>query len=195
MAPQERELDKDIAFYRGLAYADNTKRTYTSHLKSYLSFCQDMGYVPVPVSKLTLCRYAAFLAKRLSVSSIKKYINIIRILHLEVGLPNPLKEAWFLDTLIRGVARHKGLGTHRKLPITPHILLGIKSLLNLSSPRDAVFWAACLIAFFGFFRKSNILPPSPSKFDPSKHLCRGDLSLFSWGIMVNIRWSKTIQYV
>ena len=194
VASQERELDGDLTYYRSLTYSDNTKRTYQSHLRSYLGFCALMRYPPVPVSHLTICRYAAFLAKRLSVASIKKYINIIRILHLEAGLPNPLKETWFLDTVIRGIGRHKGLGTRRKLPINPHILLKIRSLLDLSSSVDAVFWAACLLAFFGFLRKSNLFPPSAAKFDPSKHLLRDDFTLFNWGIMLTIRWSKTIQF-
>jgi hypothetical protein len=82
----------------------------------------------------------------------------------------------------------------RKLPITPLILLQIKSLLVLSNPRGAVFWAACLVAFFGFFRKSNLFGPSGSGFDPSKHLCRSDFLLYPWGLAVQIRWSKTIQF-
>ena len=153
-----------------------------------------MGYRPVPVTQTNLLRYTVYLARRLTVASIKKYLNVVRILHLEHGFPNPLKENWFLDTLLKGVSREKGLSVRRKLPISPDILLKIKLLLNFNNIDDSMFWAACTTAFFGFFRKSNLFPPSANKFDSSKHLCRSDFSLFPWGLLLNIKWSKTIQF-
>ena len=153
-----------------------------------------MGYNPVPVNTLVICRYAAHLAKRLAFSSIKKYLNIIKILHLEAGFPNPMKENWFLDTVLKGVARHKGKVVHRKLPITPTILLAIKARLNLSNPLDSMFWAAALVAFYGFLRKANLFPSAINKYDPNKHLSRGDFTLYQWGVHLQIKWSKTIQF-
>ena len=194
MAESERELDKEINDYRFLTFSHNTKRTYASHLRAYLGFCQSMNYPPVPVTHIIVCRYAAFLARRLSASSVKKYLNIIRLLHLEAGLPNPLSHNWFLDSVLRGIMRKKGVGTCRKLPITPYILLRLKSVLNPANPVDIVFWAACLLGFFAFLRKSNLFAPSTTRFDPSKHLRRGDLTIFPWGVAVSIRWSKTIQF-
>ena len=194
MVAKEIELDRDVVRFRSLTFASSTKQSYASHRRAYLKFCLEMGYHPVPISTLNICRYAAFLSKRLAFSSIKKYLNIIRILHLEAGFPNPMKENWFLDTVLKGVARDKGKVVHRKLPITPAILLAIKSRLNPTSVEDLVFWAAALVAFFGFLRKANLFPSSTHKFDPSKHLSRLDFSLYHWGILLHIRWSKTIQY-
>ena len=115
-------------------------------------------------------------------------------MHLENGFSNPLRENWFLDSILKGVGRDKGMSVKRKLPITPEILLKLKNLLNLSVLTDAMFWAACLTAFFGFFRKSNLFPPPGIKFNPGKHLCRSDFVLFNWGIMIKIKYSKTIQF-
>ena len=190
----ENQLDAEIAHFRSKTYAENTKKAYKCHRKSYINFCMQFGYRAVPVNHIVLCRYTAFLARRLTVSSIKKYLNIVRIMHLELGFSNPLKENWFVDSVIKGISRDKGLSVKRKLPITPNILLKIKSLLNLNVPVDAMFWAACLVAFFGFFRKSNLFPPNKKSFDESKHLCRSDFSLHPWGIMLKIKWSKTIQF-
>ena len=194
MAQLESALDLEVSYYRSCMLAESTKKSYNSQRKSYLKFCNDMGYRAVPVTQDTLNRYTAFLARRLSLSSIKKYLNIIRIMHLENGFPNPLRENWFLDSILKGVGRDKGMTVKRKLPITPEILLGIRNLLNLSNLTDAMFWAACLTAFFGFFRKSNLFPPPGTKFDSDKHLCRSDFILFHWGIMVKIKYSKTIQF-
>jgi hypothetical protein len=62
----------------------------------------------MPASQETLCCYVAFLARSLSPSSIASYLNIIRILHLDAGLENPLADNWELQMVHRGVSRLKG---------------------------------------------------------------------------------------
>ena len=194
MGISEADLDREINFYRSRAWAESTKRSYMSHRRAYLSFCLTMGYSPVPVTRMTLMRYVVFLARRLAPSSVKKYLNVVRILHLEWGFPDPLKENWVLDTVLKGIARVKGLQVNRKLPISPEILLKLKAKLHLNDIVQANFWAICLVAFFGFFRKANLLPPSNNQFDGGKHLCRKDFSFFSKGLIISIRWAKTIQF-
>ena len=89
-------LQCEVAFYRAQCWAPNTVKTYSVHRKSYLSFCARLRLDPVPASPQLLCMYAAFLAKRLRYSSVKQYLNIIRVLHLEWGLPNPLQDSFHL---------------------------------------------------------------------------------------------------
>ncbi|WAR24216.1 hypothetical protein MAR_037885, partial [Mya arenaria] len=91
------ELDKAAQFFYSNAYSDNTKRTYTSHKNSYINFCTQFGYPAIPASTQTLCRYAAFLSKSLKFNSIKQYLNIVRILHAEWNLPNPLSNNFILN--------------------------------------------------------------------------------------------------
>ncbi|MEW8544188.1 MAG: hypothetical protein AB2693_11700 [Candidatus Thiodiazotropha sp.] len=43
-------------------------------------------------------------------------------------------------------------------------------------------------------RKSNNVPVSVSKFDPSKQLARGDLTIQNDVLLVNFKWSKTRQF-
>ena len=81
-----------------------------------------------------------------------------------------------------------------KLPITLVILKGILGFLNFSNPFDITPWAACLVGFFSIFRKSNLLVPSLSRFDPSKHLCCSDVVFSNTGVILSFRWSKTIQF-
>ena len=49
------------------------------------------------------------------------------------------------------------------------------------------------MAFFGFLRLSNIAPHSLNSFDPSRHLCAGDLIFGQQFLKVILKWSKTIQ--
>lgn len=102
-------LDMEVRKFWKQAYATSTKATYKSQLRAYLTFCVYYGYQPLPASTITLSRYAAFLARSLSASSIPAYLNIVRILHLEHGLGDPTKNNFHLATTLRGIRRCKGL--------------------------------------------------------------------------------------
>ena len=192
--PLVDSLDDLVLYYRQNSYAAATKKSYQSHLNSYLHFCEALDISPVPVTSANVCRYAAYLAgiKQLKASSVPKYLNIIRILHQEYGFPNPLQENWFLHHVLRGIKSILGQPVRQSQPITPSILLQIKAALDLSAPLHITFWAACLSMFYGLLRKSNVL--GQETFDPSKHLCREDILAYPWGLGLRIKWSKTMQY-
>ena len=38
------------------------------------------------------------------------------------------------------------------------------------------------------------MPKSEKVFDPAKNLCRRDIIIRPWGLVIRIRWSKTIQF-
>ena len=183
-----------MAKLRLLTFAESTRRTYSTQLGLFLRFCSYLNINPVPISATDLGRYVAFLAPKLCFSSIRQYLNVVRLLHVEYGHPNPLTNNWFLDSVLKGLRRKKGDSTCQKLPITATILNGILQLLNLGNPFDITFWAACLVGFFSFFRKSNLLIPSLNKFDPSRHLCCTDVTFSTSGAILAVRWSKTIQF-
>ena len=158
----------------------------------YLPFCASLN--PVPILLCNLGRYIAFLGSKLCYSSVKQYLNIVRIMHLENGFTNSLTNNWYLSSILKGLRRHKGDGISQKLPITVPILQGILTVLNFNSAFDISFWAACLVAFFSFFRKSNLLIPSTLQFHPKKHLYASDVVFKPTGAVLSVRWSKTIQY-
>ena len=85
-------------------------------------------------------------------------------------------------------------GVMSKLPITPRILADIFTLLDSSTSLDIVFWAVCLVAFFTFFRKSNLLAPSRACFDPERHLSRHHICFSEGGAVIQVNWSKAIQF-
>ena len=85
-------------------------------------------------------------------------------------LSNPLKDSWFISSTLKGIDRVKGTAVNRKSPITPDILLRIKKVLKMSDRDDIIFGAACLVMFFGLFRKANLF--AKQKFDADKHFTR-----------------------
>ena len=172
----QQQLDCEVTNFRCQAYAPGTKSTYMSLMLSYLSFCV---YQPLPAAAaVTLNRYASFLERSPSASSIPAYLNAVPILQLEHGLTHPTKKG--------GIKRLKGLTVLQKKSITPQILLAFKSHLNLDNPLHATFWEVCLVTFFGLLRKANLQCKGFTQFDPSKHLRRGDILFFTdWNSAVS----------
>ena len=47
----------------------------------------------------------------------QQYLNIVRLIHLELGLKNPLKENWFASSVLSGIQRGKGASQYYKLSV------------------------------------------------------------------------------
>ena len=93
----------------------------------------------VPLSQTDLGRYIAYLSRRLCFSSVRQYLNVVRLVHLETGLKNPLEDNWYVTSILNGVRRVKGDTSKQKLPITLDILKGIFIKLNLTQSFDRAF--------------------------------------------------------
>ena len=168
---EERRLDALILQYRRSTYAESTKATYKSQLRQYFAFCHRFQYSPLPASTIVISRYIAYISTRVSPSSIPLYLNVIKLLHLESNLPDPLHSNFHISSLVKGVQRQLATPPNQKLPITPSILLQIYHHLDLTRPILASFWAACLVAFYSFFRKSTLLSKS------SSHCCKTEFCI------------------
>lgn len=180
--------------YKASAWADNTKRAYATHRRTYLKFCTLMRRPPAPASERLVCLFAAWLARTLSFRSVKLYLHIVTLIHKERGLPSPCFNSFQLSQTLRGIRRRKGDAIHQKAPITPDLLLLIKSNLDLTISKHRAVWAASMMMFVGLLRRSNVMPPSGVKFSPMKHLCRRDITFTDQGCQVTIRWSKVNQF-
>ena len=63
----------------------------------------------------------------------------------------------------------------------PAMLLQLYDRLGLGNSADALFWAICLVAFYGVFRKFHLLPVLTSSFDLCKQLTKAGFRIFPWG--------------
>ena len=163
-------LDRDVQMFRSKSFITSTWRTYSAQLSAYIEFCNKLKIALVPISKVDLGRYIAFLSRRLAFASVRQYLNIVRLLHVDSGLRNSLEQNWYVNSVLKGVCRVKSDTSDQKLPITLDILRAIFIRLDLNTAFERSFWTACLVAFFFFFRKSNLLVQSHILFDPTRHL-------------------------
>jgi hypothetical protein len=187
------KLRSEANAFRGAAFATSTKRTYRSQANCYFKFCSSYGLVPLPVSQETLVIYSAFLARSLSASSIPAYLNVVRLLHLEAGFMNPLTDNWEVKSIQKGISRLLGKPPKQKSPVTIEVLLDLYKTV-LDTPADIAFWIVCLISFYGFLRKSTVLP-SADLLSVGKYIARADLINLTLGsFSIVIKQSKTIQF-
>ena len=169
-------------------FAESTKQTYRTHLQSFLRFCIMYDLPTVPASISTITRYAAYLARSKCCSSVNQFLNlnIVRIIHLEFGLPNPVQGYWTIQCFLKGIKRGKGSKSASKSPVLPSHLLLMHRNLNLSTLNDKLIWATLLCGFFGMLRVSNICGQYA--------VLRKDLRLTGQGFVIWIQRSKTIQH-
>ena len=161
---------------------------------AYMRFCVHFGRRYVPADSITIVTYAVFLCRSLKPSSIPSYLNIIRLIHLDAGYPDPLHDNFALACVKRGIKRVLGCTPKQKLPITPAVLLKMKSVLCFDDPVDVTFWCACLVAFYAFFRKSTLVPKAKSA-DYDKSLRLNDAEFRDNSLVVlHVSHTKTIQY-
>ena len=193
MAQQQALLDSEVASFRQATFAESTQRTYLSQIRTFIRFCIYFGYTPVPASAETIVRYSVFLARTYVASSVKQYLNVVRIIHLDRGLKNPLEGSFHLKCVLKGITRMRGRAPERKLPITPVILRMFHRYLDVRNAYDVTFFAACVVAFFTFFRKSTLLSKSLKDHDPGKNLCRRDVEFSEQGVLISVKHNKTIQ--
>ncbi|CAL4099867.1 unnamed protein product [Meganyctiphanes norvegica] len=124
-------------------------------------------------------------------------VNMIGSIKWFAALLDPPSEKIFEAVLVsvslKGLKAQLSRPLRQMLPFSVEHLLKFYYMLNLEDPRQLAGWCAMLLAFFGCFRLSNLVPLSQSKFDPLKHLRRNDIKFEENLVLVFYKWSKTNQ--
>lgn len=129
-------------------------------------------------------RFATYLAQsHLSWQTIKTYLSGVRHYLLVHNLHSPFSDQQLprLQLLLKGIKRatSRRAPSRERLPITPDILRALLRVLNEhpSDPDNIMIWAAMNLCLFGFLRSGEICCPSPSSYNPTWHLCVGDIAI------------------
>ena len=184
----------DTVHTQQTAYATGTLNNIRSHLRSYILFSLATGHPYLSLSIPHLCDYLVFLSHSLSYGTIRNYISSLRIFFELHHIHVDLFHGFYISLTLRGIKCLHGSSPSAKLPITPQLLVKLHSTINFASTLELVFWTACLLAFFTFFRKSNLFPSSSHQFDPARNLMRKDIQILSSFALVTVNWTKTIQF-
>ena len=93
----------------------------------------------------------------------------------------PWRSSWS-----KGLQHLMALATNQKHPISRLILCQFKSCLDITKPTDAAVWYLFTVAFFSFFRKSNLTALSPTAFDTDCRICHSDIKFTPHGAVFHI---------
>ena len=198
-----RELDKEHVFYKSSYLSENTCRTYWTGIKAFVLVMLYFGFQPMlPVSDEHLSKFIVFLARSVTMSTIKTYLYGVRAWHLVMGFEfPPLTSRFEVFRTLQGVKRFVRTHSKPKLAMTADILIGIFQHLSdpWNNPVSCAIWCCFLVAYYGMFRKDNVSVRKAGSFNPNAHLCREDLVVSDGAgglrvLWVRVRGSKTNQF-
>lgn len=174
--------------------APSSWRNLKTQAKKYRTFCELLAVNLFPINETNLCRYMAFLTFTLtSADSVRNYLSGLKKLHGYAKIPFPQFSA-YADIVFQGVKRLLAHQIKQAEPITPSILKRIAALVDQNDPRQVTIFTAMVVGFYLFLRSSNLTARTQTTFDSGKNLCRGDLRLDNNVALIEIKWSKTIQF-
>ena len=147
----------------GFALHPNTTRAYSSHLNSYLTFCQ-LHHFPVDPTPDTLSFYVVFMAHHIQPRSIDNYLSGI-VSQLEPHYPSvrAARNSDLVRRTMRGSLRRFSRPVRSRQPLSRADLDLALSLFSRPFAYDDLCWLTMLLcAFFGLLRVGELVwPDSP----------------------------------
>ena len=124
-----------MASIQANAYAPGTWRNLRSQWKSFLHFCEQFTFAPLPASPQTLSAYASFLScKTSSFNYVMNHLNAARLFHLYKGFSTESFNSFTLSLTKKGLKRTMG-----SFLTTPDILVSMRRSLDLTTPLTPLF--------------------------------------------------------
>ena len=153
------------------------------------------GVPDFPIHLGILLRFIALLGR--GPLAHKSATNILSSIRWFAALIAPASVKVFDSVLVsvslKGLKAQLSRPVRQKLPFTVMHLCTFFNYLDLFNVKHLACWCAMLLAFFGCFRLSNLVPISKKDFDPLKHLKRDDIRFEDDVVLVYYKWSKTNQ--
>lgn len=151
-----QELDAQINYYVSNSKADNTKKSYGSDWNEFISWCETVGFEPLPSQPETVAKYIIWMAKNeYKASTIQRRLSSISVAHQMANFATPVNSA-IVKGVWDGVKKQIGVKQHHKKAIlTDDLKLMLSTLSDdIRGIRDR---ALLLIGFAGAFRRSELI--------------------------------------
>ena len=176
------------------AFRPGTRINHLVQLKTFIAFCLhfNLDYIQPDIS--TLCLYIEFLANSLrSPASVRNYFSVIKLMHAALHKTCAALDSLEVSLMLRAIRITMTHVPRKKLPITKDMLLHLCSMCDASNSWGSTIKCALLFGYYGFLRRSNLVPNKKSSFDHVRHTCRGDILIRPPGLVLLLKWSKTLQ--
>ena len=190
-------MDKAVAKTKGQSIKESTRKNLICILGAYEKFCDTYMIVYFPCDNKQLCRFGQHLSKTFkSPEAVANYQSGVRTCLALLGLEVPDTNDRQMKMFAVGLKRIMPHAVKQAEPITPELLIRMSRVVKITDQVEKVAWTGTLLGFYLFLRKSNLAPDSMEKFDSDQQFCRKNINLLGTerAMMIEIRWSKTIQH-
>ena len=179
---------------RQQGFRPGTHSNLKTQAAAYLRFCARYGLRDTHPSPRVLCWYLESLTASIrSPQTIRNYLSGFRAWHLRVaGAPHAIDSPQVLQ-MLRALDRTLPHSPSPKHPLDSSALMLLLATPALQGHEALPLKVGILLGYYGFLRQSNLAPRSATAFDPSRDTCRGDLVIAPPGLLLTLKWSKTIQ--
>ena len=177
------------------AYKPKTWQAYKVMFMTFMAFCEFTAGNFVDPKETTVIAFIEFLCfNDLRGSSIQNYIVAIKSQMKWFKLPTQVFDQSRVKLMLKAVEN-----TNTKPPSFKGVF-DVQTLVNIVwlcplLPHTTMYKALYLLAFFGFFHISNLVPISIVSFHIGKQLCRGDVLFEQNQAIIIVKWSKTLQSI
>lgn len=190
-----RALDEECYETMKHSYRVTTLKNYRSQALIYSRFCEFYGLPMFPATDWQLVRYARYIANTVtSYDTVNNYVSGVRRLHQLGGFPVPTAQEPNFQHIMRAIKHELAHPVKQAAPMTPELLRRIYHVVDFTDTLQLVAFVAVLLGFYMFLRKSNLVPDTRHSFCPDHQLTRSDVRIGNSLVVVEIRWSKTLQY-
>ena len=175
-------------------FAKNSLKNMISNIRTYIFFITFFSLTFLPAEPMNLCKFMELMALTSGYGHLKNILSSVKYLHEGYGYKFPANN-FNLDATMQGLKRRLAKTPFFVMPITPRILTLLYQHLDMAKPSDLALWCSFLVAFYGLFRKANVVPESAS-FDPRQTLTRNHIMLDRANrvVYLHVTFSKTIQF-
>ena len=176
-----------------MAFRPSTQSQYNSMFRLFLAFLIFMNIHISKVSSLTIIAYLQFLdSNHISSNAMANHLSAIKAKMSIFGLSTSCFKDPRINYFQKSVTLHRPFKASLKTVIdidTLHLIVRACDFTYMGQ----IFKAIYTLAFFSFLRLSNLVPHTRNAFSPYYQLARGDVIFAPPGLLLLIKWSKTIQ--
>ena len=190
-------LDNRVAGSLKQGFQAGSAKNLRYEINKYLEFCIQFRLHPLPASDIQIRRFAQYIADTPTINAygtVTNYIGAVKTYHKLMGFKPPDMQNYITSRILKGIRSQLAGPSHQARPITVETMNLMSSKVDKTSPEQVTAWTAMVFAFLMLLRKSNLVPEMQKVFDGAKQLTRGCLTLAANAVMVDVVWSKTLQY-
>ncbi len=175
-------------------YRPGTLANLSSMFKKYIEFCIKFDIQYLNLCSETICVYMEYLLDSFtSYKSVMNYLGAINTLHRHAGIELKSTKSFDVVLMSRALAITMRHQPKRAPPITLQMLRRMCDICDKKGALGLVFKLTLLLGFFGLLRVSSLCPDSYKEYDHTRYLTRQDVQFVPKGLLIHIKWSKTMQ--